>query len=122
MLDSTNTPYVEGQAGGGLFKNYAVTGSTNSELLVEFYRKADQYDETMKNLRAQYGGLEPNDTASKVALQDRIIGTNNAHLDYLHNFVDQHASSPAVLSVIRQLDPKSDLAYFKKAKKGWMEL
>ncbi len=115
--DSTETPYIEADL-PDMLRNYAVTGSPETSLLLDFYRTSDAYEDKMLQLRDQREVLEKSDTAALNALNKKIITGQAEYQDYLQNFVDMHSSSLAALAVLSKLDIQKDIARFKAVETG----
>ena len=113
ITDSTETVYVEATA-GALGTTYAVTGSPNTQLLVELYRQMETYDSEIERLRNRYNASEESDTAERRVVQETSVAMYNENLEYLKGFVDEHTNSPAAMAAIARLDERMYLDYHKK--------
>ncbi len=116
IFDKSNTSvHVQAEA-GDMVKTYAVNGSPHTQLLIDFYRTADDFDNLVSEFKLEYEvALESNDTVRIMAVQDRMIDSRNGYYAYLVKFVTENPGSPACLSALQKLDIKTDFELFKLA-------
>lgn len=119
ILDSSNTDLYVNANAGNLIKSYAVNGSKNTQLLVDFYRTSDEFDSNMEEFKIEYQAVSSSgDTARIMDVQERIIKSQNDYYEYLVNFVKENPSSPACLSALQKLSMQNDLELYKLVANG----
>lgn len=112
ITDSTQQPHVEAEY-PGINSNYAVTGSKDTELLVDFYRRSTEFDNEIQELKSVYTSTDPADTTAMLDVNGQIIELNNSYYEYIVGTITENASSPACLSILAKLSPQQDLDKFK---------
>jgi len=96
----------------------SVSGSENTELLWSYYKKAAEFSKKDQELRKQIGELPQDQVTEKQNMIDEFNSLNKEFSDYTKVFIDENASSPAVLPALGRLDIEADFDYFLKARDG----
>lgn len=116
ITDSTEQGvYVEADA-GNMMKSYAVTGSKQTALLVDFYRTSDEFEANREEMRIEYEAVSGSgDTSRIMDVQERVITLGNTYYEYLTNTIRENPGSPVCLSILGKLDPRNELELYKLA-------
>ena len=101
-----------------LSNGLSVKGSKDTELLWSYYHKVNGFGNRIQEIKAEINTLGTGRDAEKQKLIDEYNSINKAFVDYTKEFIETNASSPAVIPVLGNLDPESDLKYFEIARDG----
>jgi thiol-disulfide isomerase/thioredoxin len=119
ILDTQDTEVYVNADAGKLIKSYAVNGSKNTQLLVDFYRTSDEFDTNVAAYKIEYQAVNGSgDTARIMEMQERVIKSQNDYYEYLVNFVKTSPESPACLSALQKLSLQNDLELYKMVAAG----
>jgi thiol-disulfide isomerase/thioredoxin len=119
ILDTQDTEVYVNADAGKLIKSYAVNGSKNTQLLVDFYRTSDEFDVNVAAYKIEYQAVNGSgDTARIMEVQERVIKSQNDYYEYLVNFVKTSPESPACLSALQKLSLQNDLELYKMVAAG----
>ncbi len=99
------------EADGVLNRPTKIEGQEDTRLMHEFTAEMDK----LMIKREQIIQLSTNGTPKEQVASLMTAFTNEA-LSYIHGFVDKHASSPAVLAALNNLNPMEDMPYFIKVR------
>lgn len=117
VLDSTNNKVTINADAVNINKNYTVEGSNDSKLVknfidtfYEFKTTADSLNMMLYNKNTSY--------QEKEEIKRKLQGLDQQFRQERNKFIDEHANSLAVLTVLSYLKPSEDLEWYKKIEKG----
>ncbi len=98
---------------------YEVKGSKDSEKIRDYFINGTKYEKSMDStMQALQAAASAGDDDLRVRLANEYNDQRKAYRNYLVNFIEEDTTSAANYSVLQRIDPKTDLALYKKVRNG----
>jgi len=118
LTDSTESTEVTGDL-NDLLGSYDITGSEHSKVLRDYYAGSSDFRQKMDSIQKTFQTVaKTGDAAKQQELVDAFESIREEYQEFQREFLIEHSTSPACISILGELDPEENLDVYKKVQSG----